>query len=176
MDYFIMQQDQRIFHKLQFLSPVKSENRIAEQMIHTPETIIIYVKENRCNEYPGYIEAPMKLIPQRIKRIIGKYQPDIIFKPVILIEKAKNRQEEYYAMNIPAIECASETSTRDALGNVKEFVLDEEKVRNSRIFLAKDYGNQLLIRLDVAESILRREAYGIWLKKVNIRKRGKEDE
>lgn len=178
MDYFMIHQDKRLFYKPQLkqsdIFHLKSMTR--EQINDREGAAIIYVEENRYNEYTGYIDTPVKLISKNIKKILSKYQNDIIFKPVILIEKESNRQENYYIIAVPELECASECSTRDALGNVKEFILDEEKVEHLRVFQAKDYDNQLFVRLDVAESILRRKTYGILFEKVNVVKRGGEDE
>jgi len=174
MDYFIMRQDHRILYMPQLMLPksLQLDNITREQIESFQKTDIIYVKENQDNEYPGYIEKSIKLISNRIMRIMSKYQQNIIFKPVILIEKENNRQVEYHFMVPPEIECGEETSIRDAVGNVKEFILDEKKVGSFRIFLARDYGNNLLVRLDVAESILRREVYGVSFEKVNMTRKG----
>lgn len=174
MDYFMMHQDKRIYYKPQIKLPDKS--RMKNQISHSTVAMIMYVEANKYNEYSGYIETPVKLITKKIKPILNKYQPDIMFKPVILIEKESNRQEEYYKIDIPPAECASKHSVYDALGNITEFILDEEKVKHLRIFSVKDYKNQICVRLDVAESILRRNAYGIMFEKVKKMKRGDQDE
>lgn len=56
---------------------------------------------------------------------------------------------------------------------MQNFVLDVEKVGRRAIFLAKDFNRRLIVRLDVAESILRREANGIWFEPVKVSGRSK---
>lgn len=174
MEYFIMRQDDRILHSPQLMLPkfLQPNNNTSGRIESVRKTEIIYVKEDSYNEYPGYIETPIKLISGKIKRIVSKYQQDIVFKPAILVEKESNRQEEYHIMALPEIECAADSSICDADGNIKEFVLDEEKVKHLRFFIAKDCRSYILVRLDLAESILRRGAYGIWFEEVNMIRRG----
>ena len=67
------------------------------------------------------------------------------------------------------IVCAdSSQSQYDKKGNVQEFVLDVEKTEGRKIFMAKDFNREVVVRLDIAESILRREANGIWFEPVKI--------
>lgn len=51
---------------------------------------------------------------------------------------------------------------------MQEFVLDVEKTEGRKIFMAKDFNREVVVRLDIAESILRREANGIWFEPVKI--------
>lgn len=63
----------------------------------------------------------------------------------------------------PSLECADKgKTTYDNAGNILEFVLDAESVGRNRIFRVSELKNQIAVRLDVAESILRRDATGIW--------------
>lgn len=178
MDYFRMCQDERIFYKPQLLLPdnIHLKDAAKEQTDHIAAAEVIYVKENCYNEYAGYIDNPLKLVSKNIKKILSKYQKDISFKPVVLIEKESNRQENYYLMAAPEIECVLEISGGEPPSDRKEFILDEGKVKHLRVFSAKDCNGQLFVRLDVAESILRRKAYGIMFEKVKIKKRGGQDE
>ena len=131
-------------------------------------TKILYVKERAYNsEYSDYLETYM-LVSEKLKRIMSKYQSNAIFKTVVLIERKINRQEIYYLISAPLIQCASDQTVYNKQGQVKEFVLDEEKVGHARIFKADNYENHVLVRLDVAESILRRDSYGVSFDRVTI--------
>ena len=128
----------------------------------------LYVKKSGRIEYPDYIEHPVMLLSEKLKKIMSKYQKDAIFKTVILIDKDLKRQKIYYLISAPCIDCAAEETTYDARGNVKELVIDQEKVGHARIFFAEKNGQRLLVRLDVAESILRRDANGVWFERVRV--------
>lgn len=172
MDYFIMKTDKRLSKLPQMQIPKELSSMV--MMKEKPEKIetssIIYVKENHglSIEYADYLEKPLPLIAEKFQKILQKYQKDMLFHRVTLIEKETGKQKPYYLMVPPKIACAKkEESVYDSIGNVKDFVLDVEKAGNRKIFIAEDYGRQLIVRLDVAESILRREANGIWFEPVN---------
>ena len=170
MDYFIMRQDERLTNVVKMILPdfLGGGHLTSEQEQELPSTMVIFAKENQNNAYPDYIESPVMLISEKLKRMFSKYQEDIIFKTAVLVEKEINRQEVYYLISVPKIACVSETSVFDRQDHVQELVLDTKKVGNARIFCAADYENKMIVRLDVAESILRRDSEGIWFEKVNI--------
>jgi len=142
----------------------------------TRRTSVAYVnKYNGVNiEYADYLEKPFPLIADKFQKVLQKYQKDIEFWRVMLVEQETGQQRPYCLMHIPKITCADKEESRyDARGDIEEFVLDAEKAESRRIFLAEDYNGQLLVRLDVAESILRREANGIWFEPVKISERSR---
>ena len=169
MDYFIMHQDERVKNVAELEPGSQRLSALNRQQIdEISMTKILYVKESGYNEYPDYIEAGGRLVSEKLKRIMSKYQRDVIFKTAMLIEKNINRQEIYYLISPPQIECAAAETVYDRQGNVERFVLDEHKVGHTRIFCAVNYGNHIFVRLDVAESILRRDSYGVSFEKVNV--------
>ncbi len=53
---------------------------------------------------------------------------------------------------------------------VKKIVLDKEKIKNHKIFRIKESDKTLVVvRLDVAESLLRREFEGIYLERLDVK-------
>jgi len=170
VDYFMMRQDARVTGAAvpvgDAVEELRHMGRVGIGAI--PTTLPLYVSEAGDVEYPDYIESPLMLVSEILKKIMGKYQKDVIFKTVVLIEKGKNRQELYYLTSAPKIDCASDETVYDARGDVKELVLDREKIGHARIFCADGYERQLLVRLDAAESILRRDPDGVWFEKVRL--------
>ena len=166
MEYFIMQTDSRMHRLSQFQVPKELLNRNSGvQMNHKEEVPVIYVTGNKgLNiEYPDFISTPIPLIADSLHKILKKYQQNAIFDQVVLIEKDTRTQKVYYMMIPPSLECADKgKTTYDNAGNILEFVLDAESVVRNRIFRVSELKNQIAVRLDVAESILRRDATGIW--------------
>lgn len=163
MDYFIMKTDRRLrrlprIRMPEGFSPTKGK-----------ETVVAYVEKSRglSIDYPDFLEKPWPLIADKFQRILQKYQQDMACQRIVLVEKETGRQSPYCRMQPPEILCAHrEESGYDARGDVARLVLDPEKVEGQKIFLAGDYRGQLLVGLDVAESILRRDAAGIWFEPV----------
>ncbi len=172
MDYFIMETDKRL-------------RRLPQIQLHrelfgtgTMKTSIIYVKEHSgLNiDYADFLEKPGPLIADKFQKILQKYQRNMEFHRVMLTEKEAGHQKPYFLMIPQELMCADkEESEYDTRGNVQNFVLDVEKVGRRAIFLAKDFNRRLIVRLDVAESILRREANGIWFEPVKVSGRSKQN-
>ncbi|MCM1258323.1 MAG: hypothetical protein NC307_10795 [Roseburia sp.] len=170
MDYFIMKTDRRIRKLPQIQMPKEFSG------MGTRRTSVAYVnKHNGVNiEYADYLEKPFPLIADKFQKVLQKYQQDIKFWRVMLVEQETGLQRPYCVMHLPQVICADKEESRyDDRGEIKEFVLDAEKAEGRRIFLAEDYNQQLLVRLDAAESILRREANGIWFEPVKISERSR---
>lgn len=173
MDYFIMKTDKRLCRLPQMQMPKElSLTEITKEKISKlTSASVVYVKKNYGLgiEYPDYLERPIPLIADKLKKILQKYQREVLFYRVMLIEKEAGLQMPYFLMMPPEIICADSKKTQyDAGGNVQNFVLDLEKAEKYKIFLAKDYKQQIIVRLDVAESILRRNVNGIWFEPVKI--------
>lgn len=168
MDYFIMHQDNRVTGAAQLLpSSLNVKAMTRRQIIEISRTRILYVREGGANRYPDYLEESGMLISEKLKRIMSKYQRDAVFKTAVLIERETNHQEIYYIAAPPMIDCASDRTIYDKAGEIKKFVLDEDKAGHTRIFCAEGYDNRIIVRLDVAESILRRDPYGVSFEKVS---------
>jgi len=170
MEYFMMRQDPRVHNVAEPTGAIVSKLRhiTREEMDAISIPPNMYVKKGSTIEYPDYIESPIMLVSEKLKRIMSKYQKDAIFKAAILMEKDINRQETYYMISAPRIECASDESTYDTHGRIKELVLDQEKVGHARIFFAIGCEQRVFVRLDVAESILRRDSNGVWFERMKV--------
>ncbi len=166
MEYFIMQTDSRLRRLPQFQIPKELLSISGIEQANRKESVsVIYVTGNKglSIEYPDYISGPIPLIAEKLYKILRKYQQDTIFHQVVLIEKDSGVQKVYYLMIPPSLECANKSKTAyDRAGNVLDFVLDAECIGKNRMFRVPELKNQIVVRLDVAESILRRDASGIW--------------
>lgn len=166
MEYFIMQMDRRLRRLPQFQVPKELLNMSKTGQVNGKEKVsVIYVDgiQGLNIEYPDYIASPIPLIAEKLYTILKKYQQDALFHQVVLIEKDTGKQKNYYMMLPPIIESANKEKTvYDRVGNVLDFVLGTECIGRNRIFRVRELKNQIAVRLDVAESILRRDANGIW--------------
>ena len=174
MDYFIMKTDERLckLPQMQIPKELSLTEITKEKISKLTAASVVYVKGNHGLgiDYPDYLERPIPLIADKFKKILQKYQKDVLFHRVMLIEKETGLQKPYFLMMPPEITCADNKEIQyDVGGNVRNFILNMEKVGKHKIFLAKDCREQILVRLDVAESILRRNANGIWFEPVQIR-------
>lgn len=177
MDYFMMQTDKHLRRLPQFQIPKEMTNLEDIKKIRDKGAIpVIYVEgyNGLSIEYPDYIERPIPLVADKLYSILKKYQPDTFFQRVMLTEKKSGVQKPYHLMLPPVIDCAdSLQSIYDGAGNLQQLVLDVDSVQRTRIFGIKGLSNQIAVRLDVAESILRRDVGGIWFEPIKTAERNK---
>jgi hypothetical protein len=134
---------------------------------NTENAIIIQYKEKRDCEYLDYIEVgAFVLVSDELKKLFSKYEKEIKFRLVVLIDQTKEGRKLYWIMDVPLIDCLSGKSEFSPGGIVKSMVLDKTLIDNRSIFAYKTgksliLKKQIIINLDVAESILRRNIVGI---------------
>lgn len=173
-----MRQDpkmQNVVNLLGWSEPNKEVSRFRYLRLAQEETYIMYVADNIYNDYPDFIEHPFHLIGEKLKRIVSLYQPNSELETVVLVEQKNEKQTAYYSIEVPEVDCASDLCAR-YFGKIKDIILDVKKVGNQRIFKVEG-DPRLIVRLDVAESILRRIPLGIVFERVELeQKEGEDDE
>lgn len=174
MDYFLLKQDERytntprlidIFNKLD----VRNINLLKA---HKIEDIIVFkVKTSDGSEFLDILDNQLFLISKPMKEIIEKYDSGIIFKTLALIDKPNNKQKNYYLPIIEELEALSEAAELNLNKTVvRKLILNREKIQEKKVFKIKESLRSLIIvRLEVAESLLRRNFKGIKLERVEVR-------
>lgn len=173
MDYFLLKQDEEsknvpvlmdVFNKVD----VRNINLLNAHKID--EILIFNVKCTDETEFLDILDRNLFLISEKMKKIIGKYDLGILFKTIPLIDLSNKRQENYYMPILEEIECLSKTAELNLNKTVvKKIILDKEKIKEKKIFKIKESSKTLVVvRLDVAESLLRREFKGMCLKKLEV--------
>jgi hypothetical protein len=157
MDYFHMCTDTRIKGRMAQPTELRALRDKSREEIEQQPPINRYIESSRV-AYPDIIVSPVLLVAEKLKKIMEKYQADAYFKTVVLIEKEKNVQNTYYFIQPPNMDCTAEGGK----------ALDQVKVGSARIFTASGMSGKLIVRLDVAESILRRSPDGVWFEKLDV--------
>lgn len=172
MDYFLLKQDHRYTNTPQiinFFQTINSRDLNPLRADNIEDNNSFFVKSSENNQFIDIIDTPVFLVCEDMKKIMEKYNRNIIFKRAALIDRENKNQKIY---NIPIWEevNALHEDSEIKFNVVKKIVLDKEKVKNSKIFKIKESDKTLIvIRLDVAESLLRREFEGISLERLEIR-------
>lgn len=172
MDYFLLKQDNRYTSTPQiinFFQRINSKDLNPLRSDNIPENNSFFVRSSENNRFLDIIDKPIFLVCEQMRNIMAKYNRNIIFKRVALIDRENKNQKIY---NIPIWEeiNALHEDSEIKFNVVKKIVLDKEKVKNRKIFKIKESDKTLIvIRLDVAESLLRREFEGISLERLEIK-------
>jgi hypothetical protein len=138
---------------------------------HKIEDIIIFkVSTSDRSEFLDIIANQLFLISKGMKEIIEKYDSGILFKTLVLIDQLHNKQENYYLPIVEELEVLSDASELNLSKTVvKKIILNKEKIQGKKIFKIKESSKTLIVvRLDVAESLLRRNFKGIKLERLEV--------
>ncbi|AGX41845.1 imm11 family protein [Clostridium saccharobutylicum] len=176
MDYFLLDQDERCTCIPELLNLYKSIDKRDINLSSADkidDTIIFYIKSNPNTEFLDVLNKQLFLVSEDMKNILEKYNANIIFKMLPLIDFDNLKQEIYYLPIFEEIEALSEEAELNLDKTViKKLVLNKEKIQGKKIFKIKESKKDLIIiRLDVAESLLRREFKGIAIKRVEVKEK-----
>lgn len=171
MEYFVLEQDRRIVDAVIPVGIDITHEAFKRMNIQEQDDLAVqyYVKDNSHIEYIDFIERPVPLVTDGVKEVFELYEPQMFFKPVVLADPKRMRQDLYWLVIPELHECLSSQSEFQKNGTLKRLVIDKMKVGRYKVFrIADTIEEKLLVSLHVAESLLRRGFCGIHMKRVEI--------
>ncbi|GFN32145.1 hypothetical protein [Paenibacillus xylaniclasticus] len=172
MDYFLLKQDERckdapvLLNVRQHLDPRDARQTRAHLI---PDALMLPVRSEPDNEYPDVLSTKdLFLVSSRMKPLLELYEPNMISKLTVLLDSEHQRQHDYYLPIFEEIEALSPSCEYKPDGEtITKLVLLSEPLRKKRIARIRCDGALLIVvRLDVAESILRRDFAAVRLERV----------
>ena len=90
--------------------------------------------------------------------------PDLPCSCVLLTDQKERQQHTYWVFELECMECLADNTVYYPDGTFKKILLDKEKIGEKAVFRVDGVIQKpVIIRVDVAESILRRNMLGIKL-------------
>jgi hypothetical protein len=172
MEYFILRQDSRITPPI---LPADMLKTLPPQILRKnrpwqiDNSLLFTISGTQDTEYPAFMDRPVFcLVNKAVKDVFCLYNSKITFTPTMLNDKKNQEQHLYWLMDIAGTDCLAAESEFFPTKKIKKIVLDIDKIRRKPIFkIGGILDEYLVIRLDVAESLLRRDTiYGIDIKPV----------
>lgn len=115
--------------------------------------------------FPDVIETPFLLLSRTAMEVIAMYVPDIPFLFVALFDTEKGECTSYY---LPVLEEQDCLAGQMGPGR-RELTLDRRKLNRIPLFRVRTgIESAVIIRMDLAESLLERDAIGLKLKEVSL--------
>ena len=153
MRYFLVRQDKRV-RNFASISERIYANRIWNS--EDPMYFTYKVPESRWHtHFLPFIEEPVFMVTEQIKKIFDTYQTEIKYKLFGLGDKEKRKLKVYYFMQPPEIDCLSSETDLHGANSAKRIVLDRTKINYNNVFQIKDIReNYLLASLTVVEALL----------------------
>ena len=133
------------------------------------QVLAIETRENLI--WVDMIDQPFPLVNEVIKDVMRLYIPQLKSKQVILLDSQQEQMNRYFIPILPRC-CAA---LKIGQGGANKLLVDLQEyiwIPDMDAFYVQDsYGKlHVLISLSMAESILRRQAKGIWLEEIEIEK------
>lgn len=176
MEYFILSQDERITDRIQLSSEAKQQLKTLlqrEKISKIGEHLSLRLQANGGRYYPDFVDAPLPLFSPEMKALLEQYDAQLFFTPVFLFHPKENRQDLYWLLIPDVVDCLAEQSEWHKDGSLKRLVIQPEQVAFYPCFQVAGVREKLLvIRLDVAESFLRRGFTGMHLQKIEQARSG----
>lgn len=139
-----------------------------------PAGSVAYFRYDEEEQMPGILLQPTFMVNDTIKGVMLMYDDTIRFKTLAVLPDVIDRMTEasvcYNIPDMKCYECLHEDSVVMPDGTVKKLVVDHRKIPNADFFSIKDViHNRVLVSLRMAESIGRRNVYGIEFERVEVR-------
>lgn len=178
MDYFRLSQDLSFIHTVKINRAFIPENwkrEIAKgrsvefeygKLSSEPHNFL--VENQKENMYPDLIEAPLPLLSNRLKKVFSSFEKHIQCSCAILTDPVLRTQEIYWLFALERLECLGDETEFYPNSTLKKLVLNRRCIGEHSVFRIHGIREkQIVIRFDVAESILRRPMVGIKLERVD---------
>ena len=162
--YFMMEEDKRIQNRIRFKD---IESNVAyefedDELPLIQDISVLFMEGNKDSIYPDVIETPVFLVSDRLKRLLESYDPAVFYRRVALNQVKEKKQRMYWLLLTEKTECLDERS--------EYIILERGAVGERRIFKVKGLMTpKILVHVDVAESIMRRDFDGILFRPVEVR-------
>ena len=149
----------------------EAERGRMEKKIRLEESLVMTMRLGRDFVYPDVMASPLFLLSQKAARLLSFYEEKLAFLPIVLFGEGDSLEWAVYQR--PLLEkrdVLSEQSvwTKDKK-DVRTIVLNREKVREKSIFqIGRVFSTYIILRMDLAESLLDRGAIGIGLQEVQV--------
>lgn len=136
-------------------------NFTKEEIHQINKITTLYFKGNNESVFLDVYTWPLFLVSEKVKDIIEAYEHRVIFKSAVLTNIEHKIQKLYYLMIVDKVDCIA-SSTQYRFDKITKLVIDESKADGRSVFEISDSKDHYLIfKLNLMESILRREAQGL---------------
>lgn len=173
MRYFLVDQDMgyvnvpRPVNWFDKLAPGK----VMESLRRLPDREIFRIKTGENTTFIDFMADPFVMVSDKVKKCLSLFEPNMPFREIVLLDGERRAVQNYFVPFFPELDCLTENSEYTNWSyDLKYIELDESRLRDKVIFTLKGPQKQnTIIRLDAAESLLRRGVEGFLLKEVEVR-------
>ncbi len=177
MEYFVLKQSAEVVNPIKVFG-VEMEGYTAamthQDFKNLKRSKVAYAEYSRSHEIPDILAYPTYMVSDTLRRVLQMYDESISFKSLQVFPTTEKDLMEatrtYWIYDCVMEDCVHSDTVILPNGEFQELILDKKRVKGRDIFRVKgSLDNKLIVSLAVAESILRRNVYGVELQKVHIK-------
>ena len=129
--------------------------------------LLFPVESNMQMVFTDVMTSPCFMVSETVRNVIRKYDSFIYFIRIILLDKEHRQSMAYY---IPYLDTVPYTIRKDVdKGGKPYFAVDKKSVEEKAVAEITDgHNSHVIMRMDLIESILRRQAVGIGLREIQM--------
>lgn len=172
MEYFILEVSQQYTP----MKPINYKGKLDERTIRTtkprnmPKRMFFFIEKSMQTVDTDIITFPCFLVSKEAYETIHSYDPGMAFTRILLFDQFNKKSKIYYLPYLKEIDCLSDKSKLNLDRSVIfDAYLEGDKIKEKPLFLVAGINCRcILIRLDLAESLLRRNIIGMGLRETTM--------
>lgn len=170
MKYFIIEKERGYYSSPQFKSWHQDIDFLPESRHYKLERRrAFFIKEDEFLFWTDIMISPVFLISEKIKEVVKLYDKKLKMKQIILIEAKESEMGVYYLPIFNGVDCLAEESNIESRKIEEKIILKKEKIKEKPIFKVGGVKERyIVVRMDLVESILKRDIRGINLIEVKV--------
>lgn len=136
-----------------------------------PERLLLKINGNERTVFTNIITRPFFLVSEGLKECLELYEPNLSFKEIVLLDQTYKQAQEYFLPTLEEVNCLTENCKFNMnRSELLEAEFELSKIGDKSIFYLGDVNSKIIVvRLDVAESMIRRGSRGFLLEEVTCR-------
>ena len=139
-----------------------SRKRISQMSKH----LLFQTEKHMQMIFTDILTFPCFMVSEMVMEVIKNYDPFIRFLRIILYDNDRKRSMAYYIPYLSQIVCVE---SREENMSIRHIYVQGQDIKERVIFeIVNRNTSNVVMRMDLVESILRRGAIGIGLRKIDI--------
>lgn len=166
MRYFLLEQDKDESHYPLLKNWYSKVNPryIKPDMAHKlPRRQIVDIEAGMFTVFTDVVLAPFLLVSETVRDVIDCYEPKLEYKEIIVLDREYSKTALYFLPILAHVDCLADgTEFNLNKSMLRRAVIDPAAAQGRSVFRIGGVLDQYIaVRLDLLESILRRETKGV---------------
>lgn len=132
-----------------------------------PKHLLFHIEKHMQMVFTDVLTVPCFMVSEMVRDVINKYVSSVWFLRIILYDNEQKRSMAYYIPYLEKINYSEEKDT-EKKNNHRVCVKKEDIKEKIIVEITAEDRSYVVMRMDLVESILRRETIGIGLREIKI--------